>query len=204
MKICKSCGAHQSDDRNTCIDCGNVLGRPLTAEEEENLNDAISDTLTDMSDRTEDFYVSPAERVLGILCIVLAVGMLILLNICNVQKAALESELPDGTVFGELILTTDPVTGNVTASNVNPNHHKIDELDRTALYCLIAFIFHVSAGLCFLFPKAIWILETLRFRLWIDIDPSPSDYYLIVIKVFRYGFFVIGVFCSVGALVSFF
>ena len=37
MKKCKKCGALQSDDRSVCLDCGSVLGRPMTEEEEENI-----------------------------------------------------------------------------------------------------------------------------------------------------------------------
>ena len=80
MKICGKCGAHQSDDRSTCLDCGAILGRPLSESEERELNDDISDALTGMSERTEDFYVSPLDRVLGIVSIVLAVAMVILLS----------------------------------------------------------------------------------------------------------------------------
>ena len=96
MKICGKCGAHQSDDRSTCLDCGAILGRPLSESEERELNEDISDTLTGMSERTEDFYVSPLDRVLGIAAIVLAVAMVILLNVYSVQKNNLKSDLPSG------------------------------------------------------------------------------------------------------------
>ena len=50
MKKCRQCGAIQSDDRNTCLDCGAVLGRPVPAEEEKRMEEELSDTLYGMSE----------------------------------------------------------------------------------------------------------------------------------------------------------
>ena len=46
MKKCKNCGALQSDDKTTCLDCGTLLGRPMTEEEEEAAEEqqAVEDT----------------------------------------------------------------------------------------------------------------------------------------------------------------
>ena len=201
MKICETCGAHQSDDRSTCLDCGAVLGRPLSESEERELNEDISDTLYGMSERTEDFYVSPLDRALGIISIVLAVAMVILLNVYSVQKNALETDLPAGTVIsGNMVITTDPVTGTVGASNVHPNYADIEVMERGIMYCLIALVFLIPSALCFLVPKVMWFLDTLRYRLWFDADPSPSDFYLITAKIFKYGIFFIGVLCAAGAM----
>ena len=201
MKICGKCGAHQSDDRSTCLDCGAILGRPLSESEERELNEDISDTLTGMSERTEDFYVSPLDRVLGIAAIVLAVAMVILLNVYSVQKNNLKSDLPSGTVIsGDMIITTDPVTGTVGMSNAHPNRLSMEQLDRAMTHCLIALVCLSFSALEFLVPKVLWFLDTLRFRLWFSSDPSPSDWYLITAKIFNYVIFFVGVLCAACAM----
>ena len=43
MKKCKKCGALQSDDRSVCLDCGSVLGRPMTDAEEAAAEEALDD-----------------------------------------------------------------------------------------------------------------------------------------------------------------
>lgn len=201
MKICEKCGAHQSDDRQTCLDCGAVLGKPLSDEEERALNEDISDSLTGMSERTEDFYVSPRDRVLGILSIVLAVLMVILINVYSVQKNALKYDLPENTVIsGDMILVTDPVTGSVGMTNVHPNALSIEQLDRAMLNCLIALVCLGFSALEFLVPKVMWFLDTLRYRLWFAADPSPSDFYLITAKIVKYVIFAVGVLCAACAM----
>lgn len=201
MKICEKCGAHQSDDRSTCLDCGAVLGKPLTESEERAVEEDISDTLQGMSERTEDFYVSPLDRVLGILCIVLAVAMVILINVYSVQKNALEADLPSGTVIsGDIIITTDPVTGSVGMSNVHPNRLSIEQLDRAMINCLIGLVCLGFSALEFLIPKVMWFFDTLRYRLWFHGEPSPSDFYLITAKIFKYVIFFVGVLCAACAM----
>lgn len=208
MKICKNCGARQSDDRSTCIDCGAVLGKPLTEAEEREVNEDISDALYDMSERTQEFYVSPAERVLGILCIVLSVMMAILLNVYSVQKNALEQELPEnfigsitgGTINGERIIITGEGTGIISDAYASAALDNMEHMDHAMTYCLIALVCLISAALLFLVPKVMWFLDTLRYRLWFDGDPSPSDYYLVTTKILKYVIFFIGVLCAACAM----
>ena len=61
MKKCKKCGAVQKDTRSVCIDCGTVLGKPLSEEETETVEEELQDNLHGMTERTEDFRVSRAD-----------------------------------------------------------------------------------------------------------------------------------------------
>ena len=74
MKKCRYCGTPQSDERHTCVDCGRPLPKPLSAEEAEAIEDALDDRLDAMSDRTDAFYVSRTDQILGIIGIVPAVS----------------------------------------------------------------------------------------------------------------------------------
>ncbi len=202
MKICGKCGAHQSDDRSTCLDCGAILGKPLSESEERELNEDISDTLHGMSERTQDFYVSPLDRVLGILCIILAFAMVILLNVYSVQKSALKNELPDDSFrFGSTtVFITSEGTGIIDNAYDIAVWNRIEAYDRAMTNCLIALVCLIPSALMFLVPKVMWILDTLRYRLWFDADPSPSDFYLITAKIFKYVVFGIGVLCAACAM----
>ena len=57
MQKCRKCGTVQDDSRSTCIDCGAVLPKPMTDEEEKAHEEALDDRLDGMAERTEDFYV---------------------------------------------------------------------------------------------------------------------------------------------------
>jgi len=67
VKKCKACGAVQSDDRSTCIDCGTLLGRSLSETEEKSENAALEDALESQAIHAEDMRVGARESVLAIL-----------------------------------------------------------------------------------------------------------------------------------------
>ena len=205
MKICGKCGAHQSDDRSTCLDCGAVLGKPLSESEERELNEDISDALYGMSERTEDFYVSPLDRVLGIVSIVLAAAMVILLSYCGSRLSALDNALPEGTVRqGEYFAVYNPSNDSWGMTNVHPNAGAIQAYEKPVVYALIALVCLIVSALELLIPKIMWFLGTLRYRLWFAGDHEPSDWYLITTKIFKYGIFAVGVLCSAAALLYLF
>lgn len=205
MKICGKCGAHQSDDRSVCLDCGAMLGKPLSESEERELNEELSDALHGMSERTEDFYVSPLDRVLGIVSVVLAAAMVILLSYCGSRLSALDNALPEGTVRqGEYFAVFNPSNDSWGMTNVHPNAGAIQAYEKPVFYALIALVCLILSALDLLIPKIMWFFETLRYRLWFDADPSPSDFYLITTKIFKYGIFFVGVLCSAAAVLYLF
>ena len=70
MKKCKKCGALQSDEKTTCLDCGTLLGRPMTEEEEEAADELLDDRLDDLSERMQDFYVPLRDKIMGVISII--------------------------------------------------------------------------------------------------------------------------------------
>jgi len=197
MKKCKKCGAVQSDDRNTCLDCGAVLGKPVSGEEEARMEDEFSDTLYGMSERTEDFYVSPLERFLGIFSILAAAALIVMLNVIGMWDDALEKEAFEaegylsyqisnsGTVY---YVTEDGEHGVMTGSTGAFER----ALEGAALAALCGIIFYAGAALFFLCPKLLWQMETLKHRMWYHGDITPSDFALISYKVMQYLFFAVG------------
>ena len=155
-----------------------------------------------MSERTQDFYVSPLERVFGILSIVLAVVMVILLNVYSTQKLALKEQLPDDSFrFGNsTVFITSDGSGVIDSAYDNTVWNRIEACERAMTYCLVAMVCLIPAALTFLAPKLIWFLESLRWRMWFDGDPSPSDFYLITAQIFKYVIFAVGVLCGACAM----
>ena len=78
MKKCKSCGALQKDERTVCIDCGQRLGKPLSDSELEALEEGIHAQLDEMSDATDDFYVTKTDKILIILHALFSVALIVL------------------------------------------------------------------------------------------------------------------------------
>lgn len=73
-KKCKNCGAVQDGTRNTCIDCGAILPPPMSREGEKELNEAIDDKLSGMSEGTADFYVPLWAKIVAALSALCLVG----------------------------------------------------------------------------------------------------------------------------------
>ena len=75
----------QSDDRTTCVDCGTVLGRSMTEAEEAHAEAVLDDRLDGLAERTQDFYVSIPEKIMGILCILGVFAAVVMLNLVGVE-----------------------------------------------------------------------------------------------------------------------
>lgn len=70
MKLCEKCGTPQNDDNFRCVECGAILGKPLSDEEEDRAKDAISDYIDDHVVTTDPFYVSRLDKILVVADIV--------------------------------------------------------------------------------------------------------------------------------------
>lgn len=216
MKKCSKCGAIQNDDRTTCLDCGALLGKPLSEEEEGVVEEQLDDQLYAMSERAQDFYVSVPDKILGILCIVIAIASLVLLNMVSVAKANLEKQNPDPNRFITTSYIGDTLVNVVgfdmsTGESFEPSAEELERLkwqgiqwerlESAAYASLVALVSALAAFPSFLFPRFVWTLDTLKYRLWVDADPTPSFFYIITMKFFKYVFFVIA---AVGIAYAYF
>ena len=181
MKKCKKCGAVQSDERTTCVDCGTVLGRPMDEAEEAQAEAALDDRLDGLAERAEDFYVSIPEKVMGILCIIAAVAAIVMLGLVSVESPKLEKLVPEHIQIFHYVGGTsyavgfDPVTGKAYEEEI-PQYYFIrsTELEKAATAALCAVGLCAVAAPSLLVPKFIWWLDTLKYRLWYDWQPSPT------------------------------
>lgn len=88
QKKCKKCGAVQTGARTTCIDCGAVLPKAISAEEEEHLEEVLEERLDDMADDAADFYIPRWAKVLSAICILCFAGAVVFLYVSpNAQYA---------------------------------------------------------------------------------------------------------------------
>lgn len=57
MKKCSKCGAIYDNIQFFCIDCHSSLGSPLSEEEEAKENNKIKETITNLSNKADYFFV---------------------------------------------------------------------------------------------------------------------------------------------------
>lgn len=191
MKKCRKCGAVQNDDRTTCVDCGALLGRPMTEEEEYLAEAELDDRLDDMAERTRDFYVPLRDKIIGVLCIIGAVAAILLLNFVGVEKAKIKAEVPDSgmaSYSNEVYIT---ITGDGSPRRAYPTARS-RTLDKAGDYALIALISFIAAVPMLLIPQLMWELDTLKYRVFYNWDTTPSYFALVMRKALTYGLSVIG------------
>lgn len=206
MKKCKKCGALQNDDRSVCLDCGTILGRPLTEAEEAAAEEALDDKLEAMAERTEDFYVPLRDKIMGVLCIIGIIAAFVLMGIAGGEKAELKKELnATSPLVGEIIaghyVTEEgySYTNHSNGLGAHVSHtRQIEKLNNVSLAGLCSIVFLITACPLLLFPRLMWKISTIRYRFFYDWDTTPSDFALISRKIIAYSTFAIGMMTLIG------
>ncbi len=65
MKLCKQCGAHNSDERMFCVDCGERLAKPLSQQEEEQLRKTAQEKMEKIYRTTDPLQVNLLDKIMG-------------------------------------------------------------------------------------------------------------------------------------------
>lgn len=191
MKKCKNCGALQNDDNNTCIDCGTVLGKPLTEKETAEINENLDDKLEGMSERTEDFYVPLRDKIMGVLSAVGIIAAIILLVLVGRENDRITADIPAGVIVDRGSgFTTILSDGEVDYTYPSALKRKLDNVGMSALISLVCFVVALPM---LIVPKFMWFLDTLRYRMFYNWDTTPSYFALVVRKAITYIFFAVGI-----------
>lgn len=66
MKICKKCGAWQSDEKSLCVDCGAKLGDSVSPEEEVKTARNLTEKVKKLERSGDELSCSIFERICGI------------------------------------------------------------------------------------------------------------------------------------------
>lgn len=191
MKKCKNCGALQNDDNSTCIDCGAVLGKALSEAEAAEINESLDNKLDGMSERTEDFYVSLRDKIMGVLSVIGIIAAIVLLVLVGRENDRINAEIPDGVIVDRGSgFTTILSDGEVDYTYPSALKRKLDNVGMSALISLVCLI---AAFPMLIVPKFMWFIDTLRYRMFYNWDTTPSYFALVVRKAFTYIFFAVGI-----------
>ena len=68
MKVCKSCSAINSDDRSVCVDCGERLGKPLSENEANALEEQTHKNTEKLYNGEDPFHINLFDKIVGVLC----------------------------------------------------------------------------------------------------------------------------------------
>lgn len=100
MKICEKCGAYNADERRFCVDCSEMLGDPLSAQEQEAVENAISDSVEQLYTRTDPLVVSRFDKIFGWLCVAGCAALLALIVVEQVTPWT--NDIPETYLYGFL------------------------------------------------------------------------------------------------------
>lgn len=67
MKICLKCGSRQPDSQYFCPDCGEPLGKSVSEEEAEQVEEVFKPGYKEPEDKFDPLYVCPFDKILGII-----------------------------------------------------------------------------------------------------------------------------------------
>jgi len=191
MKKCKKCGAVQSDDRNTCIDCGTMLGHPMTEAEEEMVEDALDDKLDNMADKTEDFYVPVRDKIMGIICIIGIIAAVVLLALSISEYNRITSDIPEGVWVQQTEGAIVTMRGDDAPDYSYPTA-RTRALDSVQGYAFLGILSLIAACPMLFFPRFMWFLGTLKYRVFYNWDTTPSYFALVMRKAVTYLLFGVG------------
>lgn len=65
MKICEKCGAHNSDNRVFCIDCGETLGDKISDLHERQIRKGIDEKIEKMYNKGDPLVINLFEKIFG-------------------------------------------------------------------------------------------------------------------------------------------
>jgi hypothetical protein len=123
-----------------------------------------------------------------------------MLNLVGVEKTKLEELVPEHIqIFRHDGGTTiaygfDPVTGENYEEEIPQYYYTRNrQLERSATAALLSGVFCAVAAPALLFPRFIWWLDTLKYRLWYDWEPSPPWFVVSGRKIVAYLIAVIGI-----------
>lgn len=191
MKKCKYCGTPQSDERHTCVDCGKVLGRPLSAEEANSVEDALDAKINQTAFHEDVFEVTRKSKILGIIGIVGLIAACILFAVSQTELNHMNREFKEA--LREAAMAGDPFAAIEIVDPTKPRQpSREDDLADSVSGAAIAVIFYLISIVLLLVPRLFWWWDTLRCRIRYQEEPTPSAFDAACMKFFKYAGLVIG------------
>ncbi len=168
MKKCKNCGIIQSDDNTICPDCSSPLVSLLSEEENEQAEIALKKRVDDMTERTDEFYVSLRDRIMGYTCLGFIVVALVLIALAYHQYRQLSPE-----EVSQITINDQTVTFPYEFEVPTPRMNQLKDVMNLGWICIL-----LSAMTCplFLTPRFVWWVTTWKYRVYHGWETPPSYY----------------------------
>ncbi len=78
MKICRKCGAYNSDERMFCIDCNEKMSDKINPEQQKEALAKTGATIEKLYNKKDPLYVSLFDKIVGVACIIFSSLLLVL------------------------------------------------------------------------------------------------------------------------------
>lgn len=168
MKKCKNCGMVQSDDNTVCLDCSSPLGLSMSEGENKVAEASIKDKVNDMAERTDEFYISLRDKIMGYVCIGFIVVALVLIALAHHQYQQLNPNEVSQITINDYTVTL-PNGFDVPT----PRMYQLKNVMNLGWICIL-----VSASTCplLLAPRFVWWLKTWKYRFYHGWETPPSYY----------------------------
>ena len=190
MKLCKFCGTPQNNSRHICIECGRILGRPLSKEQDEAWQESTEQALQNAVYHTDIFCVTKKDRILSVIGIVLFLAALVLFS-CSLTELNQRNDARLDAIQNAILSGNAPsVIISGTTGYIPPSREDYLRVASTAAAAALVCLAAAIPMMCI--PRTVWALETLHVRIRYHIEPDPSALDEWVFKHGKYIIFVIG------------
>lgn len=168
MKKCKNCGMVQSDDNTVCLDCSSPLGPSMSEGANKAAEASIKDKVNDMAERTDEFYISLRDKIMGYACVGFIVVALVLIALAYHQYQQLNSN-----EVSQITINDHTVTLPNGFDVPTPRMYQLKDVMNLGWICIL-----VSAFTCplLLAPRFVWWVTTWKYRFYHGWETPPSYY----------------------------
>ena len=184
MKKCKNCGMIQSDDNTVCLDCSSPLGSSLTETENQMAEDALKSKVHDLAEKTDEFYVPRHAKIMGYSCFLLIVIAVLLIAFAYTELGTLEAQR-----ITEMNGVTLPDSFDLTIPT-----ERMTQLSDAMACGWIAILTSAISVAFLLFPRLMWLLQTWKFRIFLDWETPASRFIMISRRISAYILYACSVF----------
>jgi hypothetical protein len=186
----------QSDDNTVCLDCSSPLGSSMSEGENKVAEASIKDKVNDMAERTDEFYISLRDKIMGYVCIGFIVVALVLIALAYHQYQQLNPN-----EVSQITINDHTVTLPNGFDVPTPRMYQLKDVMNLGWICIL-----VSAFTCplLLAPRFVWWLKTWKYRFYHGWETPPSYYDTVSRKIVAGISFVISAIALIYGWILFF
>ena len=138
-----------------------------------------------------DFYVPLRDKIMAVISVLGIIAAVVLLILVGRANNGIEASIPDGVIVdrgtGFMTIISD---GEIDYQYPSAYKERIDNAGLSAIIALFCFAMAIPM---LTIPKVMWFMATLRYRIFLNWDTTPSDFALVFCKAITYIFFASGI-----------